>query len=79
MQPLVNIPDGDHSTPSHKRFLRIMLARDYNKSLDDCLFVVGDNCYVNKKLASDFGVPPEGYGRHRLNPVVHDMLDYYSL
>ena len=41
MVPLVNGPEGDHSAATHRVFLDNMLERDFDKSLDDCFFLVG--------------------------------------
>eukprot|EP00644_Phytophthora_capsici_P002574 jgi/Phyca11/105692/e_gw1.11.241.1 len=51
-----------------------MLSRDYQKNLDGCLFIVGDNCAVNKRLATLLGVPLVGCASHRLNLALQSML-----
>lgn len=40
MEPLVADPLDDHSAGSHVAFLREMFRRDYNKRLENCLFVL---------------------------------------
>ncbi|KAG4245128.1 hypothetical protein PC116_g7076 [Phytophthora cactorum] len=55
--PLLNEPDEDLSARGHYEFLAGMLPRDFGKQLSDCLFVVGDNCAVNRLLATLMGVP----------------------
>ena len=74
MAPLVNEPGDDHSADTHARFLKDMLRRDYGKGIDNCLFIVADNCSVNKRLAQLMGVPQIGCASHRLNLAVQDYL-----
>ena len=74
MAPLVNEPEDDHSAATHRVFLENMLERDFGKSLDDCLFVVGDNCSVNRRLATLMGVPLVGCASHRLNLAVQEYM-----
>lgn len=65
--PLVNEKSYDHSARTHRSFLDTALRRDYGKSVTDCLFVVGDNCSVNKKLATLLQIPLVRCASHRLN------------
>ncbi|POM80132.1 Hypothetical protein PHPALM_2068 [Phytophthora palmivora] len=67
MAPLVNSSTDDHSAATHLTFLREMLMRDYNKPIEDCLFIVGDNCYTNQRLANLLSVPLVGCASYRLN------------
>eukprot|EP00644_Phytophthora_capsici_P008312 jgi/Phyca11/114634/e_gw1.26.394.1 len=54
-----------------------MLPRDFGKQLEACLFIVGDNCTVNRLLATLIGVPLVGCASHRLNRAVQvDMKQY---
>ncbi|KAG6959870.1 hypothetical protein JG688_00009890 [Phytophthora aleatoria] len=39
------------------RFLATMLPRDYGVQIEQCRFLVGDNCAVNRLLATLMGVP----------------------
>ena len=55
-----------------------MLRRDYGRALDDCLFVVGDNCATNKRIATLMGVPLVGCASHRLNLAVQQVLGEYD-
>ncbi|OWZ09208.1 hypothetical protein PHMEG_00018124, partial [Phytophthora megakarya] len=57
MAPLMNEADDGLSALAHREFLADMLPRDFGKQIDQCLFVVGDNCSVNQRLASLIGVP----------------------
>lgn len=70
MAPLIVEPSDDHSAATHECFLREMMRRDYGKDMDDCLFIVGDNCSVNKRLAGLLKVPLVGCVSHRLNLAV---------
>ncbi|POM62106.1 hypothetical protein PHPALM_28775 [Phytophthora palmivora] len=44
MTPFVNNETDDLSAATHQAFLALMIARDYQKRLDHCIFIVGDNC-----------------------------------
>ncbi|ETP20713.1 hypothetical protein F441_05619 [Phytophthora nicotianae CJ01A1] len=78
MAPLINESDDDHGARTHLAFLSTMLERDYGKSLRNCLFVVADNCAVNRLLATLMGVPLVGCASHRLNLAVQDYLRDYE-
>lgn len=65
---------SDHSAATHLTFLREMLMRDYNKPIEDCLFIVGDNCYTNQRLANLLSVPLVGCASHRLNLAVQNFF-----
>ncbi|KAF1780515.1 Ribonuclease H-like domain [Phytophthora cactorum] len=55
-----------------------MLMRDYSKRLDDCLFVVGDNCATNQRMATLVGVPLVGCASHRLSLAVQGRFSKAS-
>ncbi|ETN12298.1 hypothetical protein PPTG_09163 [Phytophthora nicotianae INRA-310] len=74
MAPLVNSPTDDHSVATHLTFLREMLMRDYNKRVDDYLFIVGDNCYTNQRLDNLLSVSLVGGASHRLNLAVQNFF-----
>ncbi|ETO60943.1 hypothetical protein F444_20938 [Phytophthora nicotianae P1976] len=57
MAPLMNSPTDDRSAATHLTFLREILLCDYNKRVEDCLFIVGENCYTDQRLANLLGVP----------------------
>ncbi|ETO62560.1 hypothetical protein F444_19540 [Phytophthora nicotianae P1976] len=77
MAPLMNEPDDDLSAVAHREFLANMLSRDFGKQLDQCVFLVGDNCSVNKRLATLIGVPLIGCASHRLNRAVqHELQEH---
>jgi len=50
----------------------------FDKSISGCLFLVGDNCAVNKRLANLVGVPLVGCASHRLNFAVRETLAPYD-
>jgi hypothetical protein len=50
----------------------------FGKTLSQCLFIVGDNCGVNKRLANLMGVPLVGCASHRLNLAVKSILAPYE-
>ncbi|ETP26378.1 hypothetical protein F441_00909 [Phytophthora nicotianae CJ01A1] len=74
MAPLINEPDDNLSARSHYEFLATMLPRDYGVQIDQCRFVVGDNCSVNRSLATLMRVPLVGCASHRLNRAVQHYL-----
>ncbi|ETO63928.1 hypothetical protein F444_18438 [Phytophthora nicotianae P1976] len=74
MAPLINEPDDNLSARSHYEFLATMLPRDYGVQIDQCRFVVGDNCSVNRSLAILMRVPLVGCASHRLNRAVQHYL-----
>ncbi|KAG2919950.1 hypothetical protein PC119_g16686 [Phytophthora cactorum] len=78
MAPLVADPSAHHSAASPVNFLREMLMRDYSKRLDDCLFVVGDNCATNQRMATLVGVPLVGCASHRLSLAVQGRFSKAS-
>ncbi|POM64907.1 Hypothetical protein PHPALM_19499, partial [Phytophthora palmivora] len=55
-----------------------MLPRDFGKQITDCLFLVGDNCAVNRLLATRMGVPLVGCASHRLNRAVQADLQQHE-
>ncbi|KAF1791744.1 hypothetical protein GQ600_12854 [Phytophthora cactorum] len=67
MAPLVSDETDDLSAATHHTFLGTMLTHDYGKSVDQCIFLVGDNCSVNRRLADLIGVPLVGCTSHKLN------------
>ncbi|ETI34368.1 hypothetical protein F443_19114 [Phytophthora nicotianae P1569] len=78
MAPLVNEETDDLSAATHQAFLRTMLLRDYNKRLEQCVFLVGDNCSVNRRFATLMGVPLVGCASHRLNRAVAAELSEHA-
>ncbi|KAE8885122.1 hypothetical protein PF003_g30866 [Phytophthora fragariae] len=77
MAPLLNTLDEDLSARGHYEFLVDVLPRDYGKQVTDCQFLVGDNCVVNRLLATRMGVPLVGCASHRLNRAVQaDMKQH---
>ncbi|KAJ8577246.1 hypothetical protein ON010_g1963 [Phytophthora cinnamomi] len=76
MAPLLEEKE-DLSPRGHMEFLITMLPRDFGKQLDQCCFLVDDNCSVKKRLATLVDVPLVGCASHRLNRAVQaDMQDY---
>ncbi|RAW21432.1 hypothetical protein PC110_g22125 [Phytophthora cactorum] len=70
MAPLVQAPGQDLSAQGHVDFLRDMLSQDYGKPLENCLYLVGDNCTTNRRLAILMGIPLVGCASHRLNLAI---------
>ena len=46
----------------------------YNRTLDDVMYLCGDNCNVNRKISNDLGIPLIGCHSHRLNLAVQQYL-----
>ncbi|KAG9410475.1 hypothetical protein AC1031_018514 [Aphanomyces cochlioides] len=52
----------------------------YSHSITNVVFIVHDNCFVNKRISKDMHVLMIGYSRHRLNlPVKRFMIDYENV
>ncbi|KAG6589321.1 GTP-dependent nucleic acid-binding protein engD [Phytophthora cinnamomi] len=75
MAPLLNEKDDGLSAAAHRGFLADMLPRDFGKQLNQCVFISGDNCSVNRRLATLVGVPLVGCASHRLNRAVQQQLE----
>ncbi|KAG6974694.1 hypothetical protein JG687_00000251, partial [Phytophthora cactorum] len=78
MAPLLNKPNDDLSAVAHREFLAEMLPRDFGRQLYQCVFIVGDNCSVNRRLATLVGVPLIGCASHRLNRSVQHHLQEHE-
>jgi hypothetical protein len=77
MVPLLDAVDDDLTARGNQAFLATMLPRDYGVQLEQCRFVVGGNCSVNRRLATLIGVPLVGCASHRLNLAVQaDMASH---
>ncbi|KAE9035072.1 hypothetical protein PR001_g9461 [Phytophthora rubi] len=50
----------------------------FGKALSDCVYLVGDNCSVNKRLVTIIQVPLFGFASHRLNLAVRHHLEEYD-
>ncbi|ETO78063.1 hypothetical protein F444_06841, partial [Phytophthora nicotianae P1976] len=57
MAPVINEPDEDLSAHTHRDVLAEMLERDFGKDLSCCKYLVGDNCSMNRRLATIMQVP----------------------
>ncbi|GMF43775.1 unnamed protein product [Phytophthora fragariaefolia] len=77
LAPVINGPDDRLNAESHMASLAACLPF-FGKDLANVIFLVGDNCAMNKRLARLMGVPLVGYASHRLNLAVHGFLDPYE-
>ncbi|ETO71676.1 hypothetical protein F444_12029 [Phytophthora nicotianae P1976] len=75
MTPLLNDEDDDLSAVAHREFLADMLPRDFGRQVHECVFLVGDNCSVNRRLAMLVGV---GCASHQLNCAVQRELQEHE-
>ncbi|KAG3108080.1 hypothetical protein PI125_g12144 [Phytophthora idaei] len=78
MAPVLNEEEESLSACGHMEFLATMLPRDYGKQLDQCCFLVADNCAVNRWVATLMGVPLVGCASHRLNRAVQVEMEAYE-
>ncbi|KAG4060617.1 hypothetical protein PC123_g4483 [Phytophthora cactorum] len=78
MAPLVQAPGQDLSTQGHVDFLRDKLSQDYGKTLENCLYLVGDKCATKRRLASLMGVPLVGCASRRLNLATQSLLENFK-
>lgn len=74
LAPVINEPDESHNADTHRAAIATVLAF-FDKTLDQCVFLVGDNCAVNKRLAHIMGVPLVGCASHRLNLAVRPLTE----
>ena len=70
-QPLL---DETNMTAENHLDLFISMLELYGKSVENVLFIVGDNASVNMSLAEKMGVPFIGCASHRLNLAVNQIL-----
>ncbi|KAF1773381.1 Ribonuclease H-like domain [Phytophthora cactorum] len=78
MALVFNEANDDLSAESHLDFLATMLPRDFGVQLVQCRFIEGDDCFVNRRLATLMEVPLVGCASHRLNLAVQDDLAAYE-
>ena len=64
----------DMSAQSHKAFIATMLNDIYHCDQSRIVYFVGDNCAMNKLLASFFGVPLIGCASHRLSLAINHFV-----
>ncbi|EGZ16823.1 hypothetical protein PHYSODRAFT_503930, partial [Phytophthora sojae] len=69
MAPIVDDEVKDHTAESHVAFLSTVLGF-FNRTTNDIIYVVGDNCSTNGKVSTLLGVPLVGCASHRLNLAV---------
>lgn len=50
----------------------------FGKTLSGCVYMVADNCSVNRRLATIMQVRLVGCARHRLNRAVQHHLEQYE-
>ncbi|KAG2796314.1 hypothetical protein PC112_g22265 [Phytophthora cactorum] len=77
MAPIINGTDDRLNAECHMSALASFLSF-FGKDLSNVMFLVGDNCAVNKRLARLMGVPLVGCASHRLNLVVRHFLEPYE-
>lgn len=65
--------DFDFTSQSHKNLIEHVLG-NFNRTLDDVICLVGDNCNTNSHLADLCGVPLVGCASHRFNLDVQLLL-----
>jgi ABC-type antimicrobial peptide transport system permease subunit len=66
--------DFDMTSQSHMNLLEHILGV-FNRTLENVLCLVGDNCAVNTHLADLCGLPLVGCASHRFNLEVISILD----
>ncbi|OWZ13937.1 hypothetical protein PHMEG_00012660 [Phytophthora megakarya] len=77
--PLIDDDVTDHTSASHVKFLEGILPF-FDRKIEDVIYLIGDNCAVNTKLASLLSIPLVGCASHRLNLAAQKfMSDYDSL
>ncbi|ETN20376.1 hypothetical protein PPTG_03398 [Phytophthora nicotianae INRA-310] len=74
LAPIVVDAAGRFDAETHMAALAAFLPY-FGKDLSNCIFLVGDNCAVNKRLARLMGIPLVGCASHRLNLAVRTLLE----
>ncbi|ETK75794.1 hypothetical protein L915_17641 [Phytophthora nicotianae] len=77
MAPIINGPDDSLNAESHMAALSAFLPF-FGKTLSNVIFLVGDNCEVNKRLARLLVLPLVGCASHRLNLAVQSFIAPYE-
>lgn len=63
---------------AHYDFIAWVLDSVYNKSMDNVVAIIGDNCEVNKAMCNLAGLPLIGCASHRFNLAVKKWLQQYE-
>jgi hypothetical protein len=71
------LDEGNFTAQSHYELMESTLNR-VNKQPSNVIFLVGDNCNVNKAVADLFGVPLLGCASHRFNLGMQRMYQQYE-
>lgn len=61
----------------YKEFIESSLREFYDKPFGSVLYLVGDNCAVNRRLADDMDIPLVGCYSHRLNLGIREYIDQH--
>ncbi|GMF19279.1 unnamed protein product [Phytophthora lilii] len=75
--PLIDEDVTDHTSASHVKFLEGVLPFS-NRIIEDVIYLVGDKCAVNTKLANLLAIPLVGCASHRLNLAVQKFMSEYN-
>ncbi len=59
---------------NHQEFVKFVLSV-YNKSLENSVVLIGDNCSTNRRLANDVGISFIGCASHKFNLAVEIILN----
>ena len=65
--------EADLTAEQHGLYLSQLLP-NFKQSMIDIIYLVGDNCSVNKKLSRNLGIPLVGCNSHKLNLAVQMYL-----
>ena len=69
--------DFDFTAESHKNFLEYVLGV-FDKTLDNVICLIGDNCSTNKLCADLCSLPLVGCASHRFNLEVQAFLENFE-
>ena len=71
------LDETNQNAANHVEFL-VDVLQSYNKSLENVLFICGDNCNTNKNIADRLHVPLIGCRSHIFNLAVNHFLSTFK-
>jgi len=70
--------ETEFTAKAHYEFVKWVLESVYNKSMDNIVAIIGDNCETNKAMCDLCELPFIGCASHRFNLAVKNWLEKYE-